>query len=214
MFAVFARQWWILALRGLLALLFGMLAVLLPHFTLVFLVVLFGVYALMDGLSSLLTALFASWEKASERWVQGLEGIAGLAVGILILLWPTFVTGVFFALLAVWALVGGSFMLLSALRLHRSLQGEVLLVLSGLSALAFGVLLFLFPKAGVIAVAWVIGLYALLSGALLLARAIRLRRRMQQHQHWLPPQDASGGEDEAPGQAKERPEPQPLGQRA
>lgn len=196
MFAIFTRHWWALALRGILAMLLGALALLLPHFTLIFLVVLFGVYAFMDGLSSLLTALLASWEKQSHRALLGMEGAVGLAVGVLTLIWPAITAAVFFALLVIWALLGGSIMLLSALRLHRALQGKVVLVLSGLSALAFGVLLLLFPRTGILAVAWLIGLYALLSGTLLLVRAIRLRRRMMQHQHGAPPQGLAHGEDQ------------------
>lgn len=181
MFALFARHWWALALRGIIAMLLGALALLLPHFTLMFLVVLFGVYAFMDGLSSLLTALLASWEKQFHRVLLGVEGGVALAVGVFTLIWPVITAAVFFALLVVWALLGGSIILLSALRQHRALQGEIVLVLSGLSALAFGVLLLLFPKAGILAVAWLIGLYALLAGTLLLVRAVRVRRRMKQH---------------------------------
>jgi uncharacterized membrane protein HdeD (DUF308 family) len=210
MFTLFARHWWVLALRGLLALLFGSLALLLPHVTLVFLVVLFGVYAVMDGISSLLTALLASWEKKSHRAFLGAEGAVGLVVGVLTLLWPTLTAAVFFALLVVWALLAGSIMLLNALRLHRTLQGEVVLVLSGLSALAFGMLVLLFPKASILTVAWVIGLYALLAGTMLLVRAFRLRRRMNQHQHWVPPKALTYQENQGHMGAGEQGEPIPL----
>lgn len=212
MFAVFARHWWVLAFRGILALLFGGLAVLLPHMTLLFLVVLFSVYALMDGLSSLLTALLASWENQSHRTFLGVEGAFGLVVGVFILLWPPLTAAVFFALLAVWSLLGGSIMLLRVLRLQRAFQGEKLLALSGLTALAFGILLLLFPKAGMLAVAWVIGFYALLAGTLLLVRAFRLRRQMKRHQHWFTPQAPPSREDQESrrARAKERVGPKPF----
>jgi uncharacterized membrane protein HdeD (DUF308 family) len=212
MFALFARHWWVLALRGVLVLLFGMLALLLPHFTLIFLVVLFGVYVVLDGLSSGLSALLATWEKPSHRVFLGVEGAVGLTVGVLTLLWPAATAAVFFTLLVVWALLGGSIILLSALRLHRSLQGEVVLVLSGLSALAFGVLLLLFPRAGTLAIAWLIGLYALLAGTLLLVRAFRLRRRMKHHRHWTPSQGLARGEVRGPEGADGQTESIPLEQ--
>lgn len=206
MFVLFARHWWVLALRGVLALLFGALALLFPHVTLLFLVVLFGVYALMDGISSGLSALLATWEAPSHRAFLGLEGVVGLVVGVLTLLWPAITAAVFFALLVAWALLGGSIMLLSALNLHRALQEEVIPVLSGLSSLAFGVLLLLFPRAGILAVAWVIGLYALLAGNLLLVRALRLRHRMKQHQQLVPPKALSHQEDQGHDVSDEQPE--------
>ena len=210
MVSLSVRHWWILALRGLLALLFGVLALLLPHFTLVFLVVLFGVYAVTDGLSSLLTALLATWEAQSHRAFLVLEGAVGLAAGVLTLLWPAITTAIFFALIALWALLGGSIMHLSALRLQRTLQGEAVLVFSGLSALTFGVLLLLFPRAGLLAVGWVIGLYALLSGTLLLVRDSRLRRRMGHHHQWALPPYPSSREGQEHGQTTGLAKPLPL----
>ncbi len=175
---VLARNWWTLALRGLLAILFGLAAFAWPGITLAVLVLLFGAYALVDGVFAIVAAVRTA-ERRGHWWVLLLEGLAGITAGILTFLWPGITAFVLLYLIAAWAIVTGVLEIIAAVRLRREIEGEWLLALSGVASVVFGLLLAVFPGAGALAVVWIIGAYALVFGLLLVALGFRLRGRLR-----------------------------------
>ena len=171
-----SRYWWTLAVRGALAVLFGLAALIWPHITLQALVLLFGFYVVVDGLLAL-AALLVGGPLASGRrgWLL-VEGVAGIAVGVFTFLWPGITALVLLYLIAAWAVVTGLLELAAAVVLRRELRGEWLLALAGVLSVAFGVLLAVRPGQGAIAIVSVIGVFAVVFGVALLVLGVRLRR--------------------------------------
>jgi uncharacterized membrane protein HdeD (DUF308 family) len=168
------RRWWALALRGLAAITFGILTFLAPGASLYALVILFGVFSLVDGALNLITAVRDA--RGGRRWGAFLlAGIAGIGAGVVTLLWPAIGALALLMLIAAWAVVTGVAEIAAAIRLRKVIKGEWLLGLSGVLSIAFGVLMFLFPSAGALAVVLWIGAYALVLGVLNVALAVRLR---------------------------------------
>lgn len=172
---VLVRNWSMVAVRGVVALVFGLLTILRPGLTLAVLVILFGAYALVDG-------VFAVWAALANRrgephWVALLvAGVAGIAAGIVTLIMPGITAIVLLYFIAAWAIVRGAAEIAMAVQLRTVMAGEWLLALAGVLSVAFGVLLFLFPGAGALALILWIGVWALLLGAILIALAFRLRQ--------------------------------------
>lgn len=174
MINILARNWWALALRGVVAVLFAIIAFAMPGLTLVVLVYFFAAYLLVDGVFALIAGLRAA--EHHERWgALALEGILDLVAGAVIVLWPGLSLLAFIYLAAFWAIVSGIALLIAAFRLHRQ-HGEWLMVLAGLLSVLWGVLVVLFPIAGILVWAWWIGAYALIFGVAMLVLAFRLRR--------------------------------------
>lgn len=169
------RSWWMLAVRGVIAMAFGILAVLFPGLTLGWLVALFAAFALLSGAVWIFGA--ARNRKADEQWwVLLLFGLASMGAGTVAALHPGLTLLVLILLIGANALVTGVLDIVVAVRLRKKIQGEVLLVASGLASILFGVVVFLFPVGvGGMAVAWLIGLYAIATGALLVALAWKVR---------------------------------------
>jgi uncharacterized membrane protein HdeD (DUF308 family) len=168
-----ARNWWAVALRGAVAILFGVAAFLWPGLTLGLLVVLFGAYAFVDGVFAVVAALRAGGERL--RWAVLLEGITGIVAGILIWLWPQITLLLLVYFVAAWALITGLLEVMAAIRLRERIEGEWRLALGGVLSIVFAVLVALWPLAGVVAMAWLIGSYAIIFGVVLLALAWRLK---------------------------------------
>ena len=159
-----ARNWWALALRGLVAMLFGLLTFFLPGITLVTLVLLFGAYALVDGIVSVIAFI----RVASHQWALLIEGVIGVIAGILTFAWPAITALVLLYLIAFWAVFTGVFEIIAGIRLRKAITNEWLLLVMGALSLLFGILILFAP------VLW-IGAYAFLFGIFLLALAFRLR---------------------------------------
>ncbi len=176
MLTLLTMNWWALAIRGVFAVLFGVLAFVWPGLTLTVLVLLFGAYAIADGLFAIVAALSSS-DRAARWWTLLLQGVLGVIAGLVTFLWPGITTLFLLYLIAFWAIFTGGFQIAAAIRLRKELTGEWLLALGGAASIAFGVLLLLFPGAGALAVVWWIGAYAIVFGVLLLTLALRLRRR-------------------------------------
>ncbi len=169
-----ARNWGWLMLRGVAALIFGVLTLFNPGITLVVLVILFGAYAIVDGVFALITAL--ANRRAERQWVALLiNGLISVAVGIATFVWPGITAFALLYLIAAWALITGVMEIITAIRLREIIRGEWFLILAGLLSILFGVLLFFRPGAGALAVVLWIGAYAVIFGLLLIALAFRLR---------------------------------------
>jgi uncharacterized membrane protein HdeD (DUF308 family) len=175
MVTVLARNWGLVAVRGVIALAFGLLTIARPGITLAVLVILFGAYALVDG-------LFAVWSALANRrgephWVALLlAGLAGIVIGIVTFLMPG-VTALFLLyLIAAWAIIRGAAEIAMAIQLRKVLTGEWLLGLAGVLSVLFGLFLVMFPGPGALAVVLWIGIWAVVLGAVIIALAFRLRR--------------------------------------
>jgi uncharacterized membrane protein HdeD (DUF308 family) len=174
MVVVLARNWWALALRGLAAVLFGIMAFAWPGMTLGVLVLLYGAYALVDGVLAIIAAV-AGRTSGMPWWALLLEGVLGITVGILTFAWPGITALVLLYLIAAWAVATGVFEVVAAIRLRREIRGEWLLALSGIISVLFGIALVINPVGGALAVVWLIGAYAIAFGVLLIALGFRLR---------------------------------------
>ena len=176
MWSDLGRNWGWIVVRGIAAVIFGVLALVLPGVTLAALVLLWGAYALADGIIALIAA-FRIRDRGKPFWALLVVGILGIAAGILTFIWPGMTAIVLLAFIAAWSLVMGIFQIIAAVRLRKSIEKEWLLGLSGLLSIIFGVLMLINPGAGALAVIWVIGAYAVVFGVLLIALGIKLRSR-------------------------------------
>jgi uncharacterized membrane protein HdeD (DUF308 family) len=171
---VLARNWWALVLRGVLAIVFGVLAFVNPGLTLATLVLLFGAYSLVDGVFAIIAGLRAA-QRQERWWPFALEGLASIAVGLFTFVAPAATAFALLLLVSVWAIVTGVFRIAAAIRLRKEIQGEWLLILNGLLSVIFGIVIMARPGAGLVWLVWMVGLYAIIFGVILVALGFRLR---------------------------------------
>jgi len=174
-----AENWWLLLLRGIAAIIFGILAFMWPVLTLLTLTFLWGAYAVVDGVCALWEAVAGRGGHMGSRFWLAIVGIAGIIAGLLAFAWPGITAFVLLMFIAAWAIVTGLFEIWGAIQLRKEIEGEWLLILSGLLSVAFGVILLVRPGVGALAVVWLIGWYAILAGAIYIALAFRLKK----HKH-------------------------------
>lgn len=165
-----ARSWWMFALRGVVAVLFAICAFIWPGLTLGVLILLWGAFAVVDGVVAIASGISGRW------WAHAAFGVLGVAAGMIALFRPGITAFALLMVIAAWAIVRGAFEIVAAIRLRKELTGEWLLVLAGIASIGLGILMVLFPGAGALAVVWLIGLQALIAGILLIALGLRLRR--------------------------------------
>jgi uncharacterized membrane protein HdeD (DUF308 family) len=179
MLDVLTRNWWAMALRGLAAIIFGILAFIWPGITLLALALLFGAYALVDGVFAIIAA--AQRAGREERWRMLLvEGIVGIAAGTIAILWPGLTALGLIYLIAAWAVVTGALEIATAVRLRREIAGDWLMVLLGTLSILFGLFIIIFPFFGALSLVWTIGAFAIAFGVLMLMLAFQLRGIHQQ----------------------------------
>jgi uncharacterized membrane protein HdeD (DUF308 family) len=173
MITALAQNWWTFTLRGVLTLLFGILAFVAPGATLTTLIFVFGFFAILNGVF----ALYAAWNLRSfdRWWVLLLEGLLGIAAGVIAFFYPGAAAIAFLSILAAWAILVGILQIVAAIRLRKEIENEWSLGLGGLASIIFGVLLVVWPRSGLVAISWIIGLYAIAFGVLLLILGSRLR---------------------------------------
>jgi uncharacterized membrane protein HdeD (DUF308 family) len=172
-----ARNWWLILLRGILAILFGVLTFVWPGITLVALVLLYGAFAFTDGVLAIAAAIKGG--SYAPRWWLAVIGVFGIAAGILTLVWPQITALVLLLFVAAWAIATGVLQIYGAIKLRHEIEGEWLLIASGVLSVVFGILLAAWPGAGAIAMVLVIGAFAIMYGALLVAFSFRLRRHAE-----------------------------------
>src|SRR5262245_37570804 len=159
-----ARYWWLLAIRGAAAVIFGLLALIWPGITLTALVLLFGAYALVDGVFAVASAIMGNRDPANRRWWHAVEGVVAIVAGILTFIWPGITALALLFLIAAWALITGAIEIFLAIRLRRELEREWMLALAGVASVLFGLVLAIFPGSGALALVWLIGVYAIVFG--------------------------------------------------
>ena len=173
------QNWWLFTLRGVLGIIFGILALIFPGPTILSLVLLFSAYMLVDGIFGIISAVRAIRRK-EDRWgLLIFEGLIDIAVGILAFLWPGITVLAFVLLVGAWAIVTGAVMTAAGFRLNVS-HGRWWLVLSGLLSLGFGTLLVILPFIGAVVLTWWIGAYALAFGVALVIFSFKLRSRQHE----------------------------------
>ena len=169
------RHWWAVALRGVIAILFGLVALCWPRLTLGVLVICFGAFALVGGIFAVVVAL--GDRGVHERWGMLLaEGATGIAIGLVTFFWPLITALVLLYLIAIWAIVTGAIEIAVAGWIHRAMGNAWMLLLGGIASLLFGVLLAALPGVGLLALTWLIGIYALVFGVLLVFLGLQWRR--------------------------------------
>jgi uncharacterized membrane protein HdeD (DUF308 family) len=172
--AILARSWWLILLRGIAALVFGLVTLLEPGISLAVLVLFFGSYSLVDGVFGVWTA-FAGRGHHESWWVLLLEGLLGIGIGVVTFVEPGITALVVLFYIAIWAIGTGLLEIAAAVRLRKEIRGEWLLILAGIASVVFGVVLIVQPAAGALALLWLIAWYAILFGGLLVALAFRAR---------------------------------------
>ena len=171
-----ADTWWLVALRGVAAVIFGILAFVWPKITLLTLIWMYGVYAIINGALALVQA-FTGPKEGRQTGALVFHGIISLAAGIIAILVPGITALVLLLLIAAWAIVGGIFEIVTAVRLRKVISHEWLMIVAGIISVLFGILLILQPAVGALAMIWWIGGFAILFGIMLVTLAFRLR-------HW------------------------------
>jgi uncharacterized membrane protein HdeD (DUF308 family) len=163
------------ALRGVVAILFGLMAMFMPAITLSALVLVWGAFALVDGVLALVAGVRIR-DNGKPLWALIVVGLLGIAAGVVTFLWPGLTALVLLYIIAIWALVSGVFQIIAAVRFRKEIRNEWLLGLSGVVSVLFGGMLIMQPGAGALALVWVIGIYAVFFGILLLVFSFRLRQ--------------------------------------
>jgi uncharacterized membrane protein HdeD (DUF308 family) len=171
------RHWWVVGLRGLAAIVFGILALVWPGITLGVLILLFGAYAIVTGVLALYAAVRSG---GNNFWALLIEGIVGIIAGLIAFVWPGLTALALLLVIAVWAILTGALEVAAAVRLRKVIENEWALIFAGVLSVLFGVLLAVQPGAGVLALVWLIGVYAIVFGIALLVLAWRLRSMLEQ----------------------------------
>jgi uncharacterized membrane protein HdeD (DUF308 family) len=168
----FAGIWWLVALRGLAGIVFGLFAIFMPGIAIITMLFVFAAYMLVDGVFGLAAAVTAA--RRGRRWgLLVAEGILTLLAGIVALVWPAITVAVLVTLLAIWALITGAMMIAAAFQ-HRQ-RGQGWLIFSGIVSMLFGLVLVMAPLIGAVVLTWWLGIYALVFGVVLVVFAFRLR---------------------------------------
>lgn len=171
---ILSKYWWVLLLRGILSILFGIVAYTSPGLTLALLVTFFVAWMFVDGVFDVVAAI--GGRKENEHWwVLLLEGLLGIAFGIIAFQAPAITTVVLLIYVAAWAIATGVMRVILAVRLRKEIEGEWLLALSGLASILFGVLMMARPAAGALALLWVVAAWAIVIGALLVILAFKVK---------------------------------------
>lgn len=168
----------LLIIRGVVGVVIGIIAFAWPGITIAVLVGIFGIYALVDGVTNLILGFTRSRAQQGRSWAQILQGLVGIAAGVLTFIWPGITALVLVLFIGAWAVVTGILEIVAAIRLRRVISGEWLLALSGILSIVFGILVFAFPGAGAVGISWILGAYAAAAGIVLIALGIRLRTRV------------------------------------
>jgi len=174
MLGLVARDWWVFAIRGIAALVFGVLALIWPERTLTVLVLLFGAYVLVDGFSLLVALARGDTLARRHAWSFGIMGLLGIVAGVITFVWPGLTALSLLYLVAFWAITTGTFQVIAAIALRKEIDNEFWMAIGGVASIVFGVLLVAFPGEGLISLVWLVGIWAVVFGVSSLSLAYRL----------------------------------------
>ena len=174
MLSSLTRNWWTFLLQGLFALVFGVLVLIWPQPALIALVVLFGAFALADGICSIAAAItFAS--EMPHWWLALVQGLLGIIIGAMTLFWPQITGLVLLAFIAAWAILSGTLELVLGIQVRKAIAGEWMMIAGGILSIVLGVLLVVFPAAGSIGLVLTIGIFAIVDGIRNIAFSARIQ---------------------------------------
>jgi uncharacterized membrane protein HdeD (DUF308 family) len=168
-----AKNWWLILLRGICAIIFGVLTFVWPGVTLLTLVLLYGAFALVDGVLAIIAAITGG--APAPRWWLAIVGLLGIAAGVVTFAWPLVTGLVLLLIIAFWAIAIGIMQIIGAIRLRKEIEGEWLLIAGGVLSVLFGLVMVARPATGALALILVIGVYAILYGIIMVTFALRLR---------------------------------------
>jgi uncharacterized membrane protein HdeD (DUF308 family) len=174
MLSLVSRDWWVYAVRGIAAILFGIMALIWPAPTLAVLVLLFGAYAFIDGVALLVALARGDVLARSHKWITGIMGALGIVVSIVTFLWPGMTTLTLLYVVAIWATATGILQIVAAIEFRKEIDGEFFVVLGGIFSIVFGGLLVAFPGTGLLSLVWLVGFWAEMFGFSSLGLAYRL----------------------------------------
>jgi uncharacterized membrane protein HdeD (DUF308 family) len=172
MLELMARDWWVLVVRGIAAVILGVAVLVWPGIALSVLVLLWGAYAVVDGIFALVMAFQG---RTTHRWITGLEGVVGILAGVATFFWPGITALVLLYMVAAWAILTGILELVAAIQLRKEISGEFWLGLSGVLSVVFGVLLVFFPGTGMLSLLWLLGVYEIAFGIAVVILGFQLR---------------------------------------
>jgi uncharacterized membrane protein HdeD (DUF308 family) len=168
------RNWWVLAVRGLLAIIFGLIVLFLPGLALLALVYLFAAYVLIDGIMAVVTAIQERGILNRWGWVL-FEGVLGIIAGIIAFVYPGITALVLLYIVAAWAIITGIMEIVTAFVIREMVSREWLLAVAGVVSVLFGIVLFIHPGAGLLSILWLVGVYSIIFGVIFIVRAVQLR---------------------------------------
>ncbi|MGW0197697.1 HdeD family acid-resistance protein [Nonomuraea sp. NPDC003201] len=166
------RSWWLLLIRGLASLIFGILALIWPAITLLVLVIFFGAYALVGGVAELIAGFRHGAE--SRAWLI-ISGIIGILAGIATFIWPGITSLALLYVVAFWAIFAGVSEIIAGIKLRKAIDNEWMLIVGGILSLIFGILLLIWPAAGLLSLVWLVGIFAILHGIAMIALSFRVK---------------------------------------
>ena len=181
MLEMLSRYWWAFVVRGIVAILFGILAYAWPGITLATLIIFFGAYVLIDGILLVIKTI-GKWGVREDRWFLLLEGLLGIGIGVITFVAPGITAIVLIFYIAAWGLATGVLEIAAAVRLRKEIQGEGWMILSGIASILFAILVMFFPGAGALGLLWLIAAYAIIFGVMLVILGLSLhghRSRLQ-----------------------------------
>jgi uncharacterized membrane protein HdeD (DUF308 family) len=170
-----AKGWWLVLLRGIAAIVFGVLAFIWPGLRLITLVLFYGAYALIDGIIALIAA-FTGAAKPVPTWWLIVVGLFGIAAGLVTFLWPGITALVLIVFIGAWSIAHGIFEIIGAIKLRKEIDNEWWLILAGAVSVLFGIIVLIAPGAGALGLIWAIGAYSIVFGILLVGLSLRLRK--------------------------------------
>jgi len=171
-----ARNWWLVVLRGILAILFGLTAFVWPAYTWIVLVFMFGIYTLVGGLAAVGTGLSRA-KDSSRWWTSLLKGMISISAAVIALIWPQLTGLIMVLVITGGAVLTGVLEIIAAIHLRHEINNEWLLAVGGIVSIALGVFLFLQPVAGGIAILWTVAAFVVIFGVLLIALGFRLKNQ-------------------------------------
>lgn len=169
-----ARNWWIVAIQGVLAIIFGIIALVWPSVTVAVLVYLYGIYAIITGVLYLVTSFSGAWGQNGRGW-QAFSGAVSIIAGVVVLVWPKISVLVLIYIMGFWAILMGIFAIVAGIQLRREIADEWLLIIGGIVLGILGILLFVWPAASATALVRLLGIFTVAAGIPLIGLALRLR---------------------------------------
>ena len=175
MVTLYGRFWWSFFIRGIIATLFGLAAIVLPGVTLELLAILLAAFLIADGVFSFMASMGGKGTDP-QWWLLLAEGLAGILIGILAIIWPGITVMAVIVIIAFWALLTGLLEIIAAVRLRHEIKGEWMLGLAGIISILFGIVLFANPGAGAVVLIWLVGIYAIVFGISMILLGLKLRQ--------------------------------------